>query len=95
MNNYSEQLANLKKGAIFYNEDYIYGMIGNPSLLPESDLKKYLETTKKDGHKFKYSSQNTVTVNKKKVNIFQFMVIAKFNVNSLTEYFNLLEFTKI
>ena len=97
MNNYAEGLVNNRKGIIFYNEDFIYGMIGDPSLLPEADFKKFLETSKKEGTDLKYKSQSSVAVDKKKKvnNIYQFMIIGKFNVNNLTDYFNGLKFTKI
>jgi hypothetical protein len=97
LNNYADQLVNSKKGVIFYNEDFIYGLIGDPTLLQESEFKKYLESNKKENVELKYKSQNSINIDKKKKinNVYQFMIIHTFNVNNLTEYFNTLKFSKI
>lgn len=97
MNNYAEDLANSKKGVVFYNEEFIYGMIGDPTLLPEADFKIFLETVMKEGSEMKYKSQNSISVDKKKKinNIYQFMIISKFNVNALNDHFAALKFTKL
>lgn len=96
MKNYAESLNNSKKGAIFYNDDYIYGMLGDPSLLPEANMKKYLDSLKKENVDMKYSSQSTVSVDKKKkVNVYQFMVFHKFTSNVLSDFFKSYGFNKI
>ena len=72
-------------------------MIGDPSLLPEADFKKFLETAKKEGAEMKYKSQNAITVDKKKKinNVYQFMIISKFNINALSDYFAGFKFFKL
>jgi hypothetical protein len=97
MNNFCEELAKTKKGVIFYNEDFIYGMIGDPSLLHEENFKKFLDTNKKDGTELKYKNQSSVSVDKKKkINgIYQFTIFHRFNTNVIGEFFNNLKFTKI
>ena len=97
MNNYAEELVKSKKGIIFFNEDFIYGMIGNPALLNEADFKKALEANKKQGVELKYKSQTSISLDKKRKvnNIYQFMIIHKFNVSTLNELFNSFKFTKI
>lgn len=97
LNNYAESLKALKKGIIFYNDEFIYGLIGNPSLLIENDFKKFVETFKKENVNVKYNSQSIISIDKKKKvdNIYQFVVISKFNVNQLSEFFISNKFTKI
>jgi hypothetical protein len=97
MNNYAEELNKNKKGMIFYNEDFIYGMIGDPELLKEEDFTKFLNTNKKENVNFKYNTQKSISMGKaKKINnIYQFMVIHKFDLNSLSSFFSNLKFDKI
>ncbi len=97
INTYAEELAIKKKGIVFFNEDFIFGLIGDPSLLPEADFKKFLDANKKEGVELKYKSQNQISVDKKKKisNVYQFMIISKFNVAALTEFFNGFKFSKI
>jgi hypothetical protein len=97
MNNYAEDLNKAKKGIIFYNEDFIYGMIGAPELLSEEDFTKFLNTNKKEGVNFKYTTQKSISLGKaKKINnIYQFMVIHKFDPAVLAGYLANLKFNKI
>lgn len=97
MNTYAEELNKNKKGIIFYTEDFIYGMIGDPELLKEEDLTNFLNTNKKENVNFKYTTQKSISIGKgKKVNnIYQFMVIHKFDLNTLTSFFNNMKFNKI
>lgn len=97
LKNYAAALSKNKKGVIFYNEDFIYGLIGDSSLLIEADFKKFLESQKKEGVEIKYKSQNSISLDKKTKleKVLQFDIISKFNVNALTEYFNSLKFVKI
>ena len=96
VNNYAEELVNNKKGIIFFNENFIYGSIGNPELLAESEFKQFLDVTKKQGVEMKYKSQNQVSVGKKKItNVFQFMIIYDFNVEQLLNFFKTKNFGKI
>jgi hypothetical protein len=97
MNNFVEELSKENKGIIFFHEDFVYGMIGNQKLLEEVNFKKFLDSIKKEGVEMKYKSQNSISVDKKKKisNVYQFMVIHKFSVNALSEYFKGLGFGKI
>ena len=47
LNNFAEELAKTKKGVIFYSEDFIYGLLGDQSLLEEKDLKEFCEVQHK------------------------------------------------
>ena len=97
MNSYAEELNKAKKGIIFYNEDFIYGMIGDPQLVNEEQLTKYLETIKKENINFKYTTQKSISLGKSKKinNIYQYMVIHKFDPAVLTSFFANLKFSKI
>jgi hypothetical protein len=96
VNNYAEELSNKKKGIVFYNENFIYGLIGSQDLLKEEEFKQFLETTKKQGHEMKYKSQNQVSVGKKKVqNVYQFMIIYDFNPEQLLNFFKSKNFGQI
>jgi hypothetical protein len=96
MDSYAEGLANSKKGIIFYNEGFIFGMLGDPSVLAESELKEFLEKNKVDGVELKYKSQNQVAVDKKKkVDVFKFSAFHKFNVSTVTSFLNRSGYVKI
>jgi hypothetical protein len=96
MNNYVEQLSNKKKGIIFFNEDFIYGVLGDKTLLNESEFKKFLDGLKKTDLELKYKSQDSISVGKKKItNVYQFTVFHKFNVQVVSDFFNKKEFQKI
>lgn len=96
INNYVENLANSKKGIIFYNEDFIYGMLGDAKLLDEKEFKKFIEGLKKTDMELKYKSQETVSVGKKKIaGVLQFTIFHKFNVQALTDFFVKNKFSKI
>jgi hypothetical protein len=97
MNNYAEELNKVKKGIIFYNEDFIYGMLGAPELLNEEDFTKFVNSLKKEGVNFKHTTQKSVSLGKaKKVNnIYQFMIIHKFDPAVLSGFFANLKFNKI
>ncbi len=98
LNNHAEALYNAKKGVIFYADEFIYGLVTDPLLLPEQDFKKLLENAKKDEKsEMKYRSQNSVNIDKKKKlnNVYQFVIIGKFNVVKLTEIFNSYKFSKL
>ena len=96
VNSYAEELVKNKKGIIFFNENFIFGLVGSPELLNEAEFKQFLESTKKQGVEMKYKSQNQVSVGKKKItNVFQFMIIYEFNVDQLLNFFKSKNFGKI
>ncbi len=97
MSNYADELNKTKKGIVFYNEDFIYGLIGDPELLKEEDFTKFLNTIKKENVNYKYTTQKTISIGKaKKVNnVYQFMIIHKFDPNTLASFFAGLKFNKI
>ena len=96
LSNFAEELVNSKKGVIYFTKDFIFGLLGDKNLLPEVELKKFLDSVKKNEMELKYDTKSTVTMqNKKKVNVFQFVVFHSFNPNTLVDYFNSLKFTKI
>lgn len=93
---FAEQLVKAKKGVIFYNEGFVFGMIGDPTAFPEKDFKEYLEKIKKEGTELKYKGQNSVKVDKKKsVDAYKFTVFHKFTPLQLTEYLNKDNFMKL
>jgi hypothetical protein len=93
---YVEELVKRGKGIIFYNEKFIYGIIGHKDLLPEKILKDFIESTKRGDTEIKYITQNSVKVGKKKVEgIYQFTVFNKFSKPQLDAFFKGGDFTPI
>jgi hypothetical protein len=96
MDSFAESLSLNKKGIIFFNEGYLFGILGNSTLLPEIELKEFFEKNKVEGVELKYKSQNSVNIDKKKkVDVFKFSVFYKFNVNNVSQFFNRVDWVKI
>lgn len=96
MDSYAQLLENNKKGIIFYNEGFIFGMLGDTSVLSETELKEFLNANKVEGVELKYKSQNQVAVDKKnKANVLKFSAFHKFNTNTVTAFLNKQNWVKI
>ena len=93
------ELAKCKKGIIFYNENFIYGLFGDKSLINEPEFKKFCESLKGDNKevKFKYACQDKVTAGKKNVvkDVYQISVFSTFKVEDLVNKFKELTFTEV
>ena len=92
-------LVKCKKGVIFYNENFIYGLFGNKSLINESEFKKFCEEFKGDNKevKFKYACQDKVTAGKKNVikDVYQISVFSKIKCEEVEKKFKELGFCEV
>lgn len=96
MDAYASELSKNKKGIIFYNDKFVYGLIGDKSLVNEKELKDLLDEAKKGDKPMKFNSKNTVKVGKTTINdVFQFSAICGFKQQNLTDYFSKNNWTKI
>jgi len=97
MDGYALQLFNSKKGVIFYNDSFIYGMLGDVSLLNEEEFKKFLEGVKISDKELKYKSFNTVSLDKKKKvsGIYKFSAFHKFDVSIVKAFLNRSKFVQL
>jgi hypothetical protein len=94
MDAFAEQLFNAKKGIIFYNDGFVFGML--PDLSLEKPFKEFFESHKVSDVELKYKSQNSVAIDKKKkVEIYKFSVFHKFNLTTLANFFNRENWIKI
>lgn len=95
MDAYAFELSNYKKGIIFYNDKFVYGLIGDKNLVNEKEMKEILEQAKKGEKPIKFNSKNSVKVGKTPVNdVYQFSAIGSFKQQNLTDYFNKNNWTK-
>jgi len=100
---YLNYLVKAKKGIIYYNEGFVYGLFGDKSLINEKEFKAFCESFKTKGNKekgevkFKYAVQEKLTVGKKNVikDIYQISCFTNFNVKELQEKFKELGFKEI
>lgn len=96
MDGFAAELSKSKKGIIFYNDKFVYGLLGDKTLINESELKEVLEEARKGDKPMKYNSKNSVKVNNSPVNnVLQFSAISSFKLQSLNDYFNRPGFSKI
>ena len=88
-----------KKGIIYYNDGYIYGLFGDKSLLNEKEFKTFCESMKGDNKetKFKYVCQEQLTLGKKnKVkDIYQISCFTSVKIPLLQEKLKSLGFTEL
>lgn len=93
------KLKSGKKGIIYYNENFIYVLIGDKSLFNEQEFKAFCEGMKGEAKdaKVKYSCQETIAVNKKEKvkDVYQISVFMAVKVGALKEYFTKLGFKEI
>ena len=100
---YLNYLVKAKKGIIYYNEGFIYGLFGDKSLINEKEFKAFCESFKTKGskdkgeNKFKYAVQEKVKIGKKNEikNIYQISCFTNFNVKELQDKFKELGFKEI
>ena len=102
---YLNYLVKAKKGIIYYNEGFVYGLFGDKSLINEKEFNAFCESFKTKGSKdkekgevkFKYAVQDKVKVDKKNVikDIYQISCFTNFNVKELQEKFKELGFKEI
>lgn len=94
-----QNLVEAKKGIIYYNEGFIYGLFGDKSLINEKEFKAFCEGFKGDKKdaKFKYSCQETISAGKKnKVkDVYQISVFTTVPIATLQEKFKALGFDEI
>ena len=79
---YIEYLVKSKKGIIYYNEGFIYGLFGDQSIIDEKKFREFCESfkpesdsqkdkgeakEKKEATKFKYAMQDKINLGKKNV----------------------------
>jgi len=96
MDAFAPELAKHKKGIIFYNDKFVYGLIGDKTLINEPELKEVLEAAKKGEKPMKFNSKNTVKVNGTPVNnVLSFSAISPLNLKNITDYFAKNNFNKI
>jgi hypothetical protein len=87
-NNVVEDLARVKKGVIYFNEGFIFGLLGDRSIISEEEIKKFVEEHKHKDTEVKFNSKTTVSVGKKKIeNIYQFSVFHRFSIQVVTDFF--------
>merc|ERR1712151_1170607 len=92
---YAADLSKNKKGIIFYNDKFVYGLIGDKELINDKELKEVLEEAKKGEKAMKFNSKNTCKVGKTAINnVFQFSAICSFKQQNLTDYFAKNNFSK-
>ena len=99
---YVNYLVKAKKGIVYYNEGFIYGLFGDKSLVDEKQFKAFCESFKGEGKekgetKFKYAVQEKLTVGKKNVikDIYQISCFTTFNVKDVQKKFEELGFKEI
>jgi hypothetical protein len=96
MDGFAPELAKNKKGIIFYNDKFVYGLIGDKTLINETELKEVLESAKKGEKPMKFNSKNTIKVNGTNVsNVLSFCAISPLNLKNITDYFAKNNFTKL
>lgn len=99
MDSFAPELSKHKKGIIFYNERFVYGLIGDKTLLNEAEFKHLLEESKSKNFKdkvLKFISRSSVKVSGTPVNnILSFSAICPLNLKSITDYFAKNNFTKL
>lgn len=99
MDAFAPELAKNKKGIIFYNERFVYGLIGDKTLINDAELKQMLEESKSKNFKdkaMKFNSKNSVKVAGTPVNnILSFSAICTFNLKNITDYFAKNNFNKL
>lgn len=91
MDGYAPELAKHKKGIIFYNDKFVYGLIGDKTIFNDAEFKQVLEESKSKGFKdkvLKFNSKNSVKVAGTPVNnILSFSAICPFNLKNITDFF--------
>lgn len=88
MDAYAADLSKNKKGIIFYNDKFVYGLIGDKSLVNQKEIKELLEEAKKGEKAMKYNSKESIKVGKTPINdLYQFSAISGFKLPNLTDYF--------
>jgi len=99
MDAFAPELSKHKKGIIFYNERFIYGLIGDKTLVNDVELKQVLEESKAKNFKdkaIKFNSKNSVKVAGTPVNnILSFSAICSYNLKNITDYFAKNNFNKL
>lgn len=96
MDVFAFELAKFKKGIIFYNDKFVYGLIGDKELLNEVELKEVIESAKKGDKPIKFNSKTTVKNGKEVTNnVLQFSAIGNFKTQNLNDFFNKYNFSKI
>jgi len=96
MDTFASELNKNKKGIIFYNDKFLYGLIGDKTLIDESELKKVLEASKKGEKPMKYNSKSTIKTNGATINnILSFSAISPLNLKNITDFFNSNNFNKL
>ena len=96
MESFALDISKGEKGIIFYNEKFVYGLIGEKNLINEIELKEILESARKGDKQLKYNSKNTIKSNNYQIqNVLQFSAISNFKLQNLTDYFNKSNFSKI
>jgi len=95
MDGYALELSKNKKGIIFYNDKFVYGLIGDKNLINEKEFKEVLDEAKKGEKAMKFNSKNTIKVGKTAINdVFQFSAISGLKQQNLTDYFAKNNWTK-
>ena len=88
MDAYAEELSKNKKGIIFYNDKFVYGLIGDKSLVNEKEIKDLLDEAKKGEKAMKFNTKDSIKVGKTAINnLYQFSAISGFKQQNLTDYF--------
>lgn len=88
MDAYAGELSKNKKGIIFYNDKFVYGLIGDKTLVNDAELKKVLEEAKKGEKPMKFNAMNTVKLGKTPINdVLKFSAICQFKQQNITDYF--------
>ena len=99
MDAFAPVLSKHKKGIIFYNERFVYGLIGDKTLINDVELKQVLEESKSKNFKdkaLKFNSKNSVKVAGTPVNnILSFSAICTYNLKNITDYFEKNNFNKL
>lgn len=96
---FTKELVEAKKGIVYYNENFVYALIGDKTLVDEKAFKAFLESVKSENKdvKFKYVCQDTVSLGKKNKikDIYQISCFSTFKVPTLQEKFKSLNFKEI
>ena len=96
MDAFAPELSKHKKGIIFYNDKFLYGLIGDKTLINEVELKEVLEAAKKGEKPMKFNSKNSVKVNGTPVNnVLSFSAISGLNLKNITDFFAKNNFSKL
>ncbi|MCQ2819447.1 MAG: alanine--tRNA ligase [archaeon] len=96
--NFVKEFIEKKRGVIFYNEGFIYALIGDKTLIDEKKFKTACEGMKADEKgKFSYSCKDQITQGKKNKikDIYQITCFSTLKLDKVVEKFKELGFTEI